>query len=269
MTCAFDTAGTAAKSKLAQALVRRQMAVGAGTCEPPRLALVHLLLEQHTEEALCWPAFAVGLLGQVCPQPLDRGQPQLGQHDRQACRIGGGDGGRCCSCGLQQFVVHRRGGQHDLRRRASSVGRGAKRSRNSSMSGNSPRSCMRCQHRPVQPRHWRDRPGRADPTISRQASRSLRRALMRSQACAYSLRGNIASRSTQRAKAPGLRLKRGQHVAPVDAPRMVVCDAAVQTLALEDLHAAEPGFHMLRRTAAPSADARRVSTARCRSRSWR
>ena len=47
------------------------------------------------------------------------------------------------------------------------------------------------------------------PTIKRHAARSGNVWLMCSQACAYSLRGNIASRSTHRAKAPGLRFKLG------------------------------------------------------------
>jgi hypothetical protein len=57
------------------------MAVDAGAREPARLALVDLLLEQHAKEAFCRPTFAVGLLGQVGPQPPHRGESQFCQHE--------------------------------------------------------------------------------------------------------------------------------------------------------------------------------------------
>ena len=42
----------------------------------------------------------------------------------------------------------------------------------------------------------------------------------------------------------GLALQAGQHVAPVDAPGVAVGRAGVQPLALEDLHAAQPGVQV-------------------------
>ena len=82
-----------------QTLVRRQVAVDPSTRQSSCLAFMHFLLQQHPEEALCGPAFAVGLLGHGRPHPLDRGQSQFGEHQRQARCVGGGacgSSGRGC-----------------------------------------------------------------------------------------------------------------------------------------------------------------------------
>ena len=106
------------------------------------------------------------------------------------------------------------------------------------MSGSSPRRAAR-QHAGEFGHHLARSARSSRSTISRHACRSGNW-LHVLPGRAYSLRGNIASRSTQRANAPGLRFS-GQHVAPVDAPRRA---AGVQPLALEDLHPAQPGIQV-------------------------
>ena len=138
MTCAFETVGTAAKSKLAELLSGRQWRLQPMPLDPPRLALGQLVLQQHAEEALGRPALLVGLLGELRPQPPDRRQAQLGQHDRQPRRIGrvalvagthaaSSSSSYCAGAATRTLTVGMR------------VGRGANPRAARSMSGNSPR----------------------------------------------------------------------------------------------------------------------------------
>ena len=52
-------------------------------------AFGHLVFEQRGQEAGRLPAFLVRALGELGPQPPDRGQPQFIEHQRQACRLMG------------------------------------------------------------------------------------------------------------------------------------------------------------------------------------
>ena len=80
-----------------------------------------------------------GQLGKLGPQPLHRWQPQLAEHDRQACGLGGRDVDgavhAASSSSSYSFAEGKITSTCGI-----SAARGAKRARKTSMSGNSPRS---------------------------------------------------------------------------------------------------------------------------------
>ncbi len=82
--------------EVGERLVAGEVGFEAVTGQAPALALGDLVLEQHREQSHRRPALAVGLRADRLPQPPDGGQAQLGEHDRQARRVG----------------VKRRGGVH-------------------------------------------------------------------------------------------------------------------------------------------------------------
>jgi hypothetical protein len=55
-------------------------------------ALGHLVFQQAPQEATRWPTVLVRALCQFRPQPSDRGQAQLGEHQRVAPGVNGGGG---------------------------------------------------------------------------------------------------------------------------------------------------------------------------------
>ena len=76
MTCAFDTLGTAAKSKLDSRL--SGLSADSARWRSMRRASrsADLVLEQRLQQPIAGPALAIGLRAQLGGQPLDRGQPQ-------------------------------------------------------------------------------------------------------------------------------------------------------------------------------------------------
>jgi hypothetical protein len=82
---------------------RRQLGLLEVTLDAPLIALGELVLEQSGEIAGCWPAFAVGALGELRPQPTDGRYTQRGQQCRQADQIDGDSSSRRRSaCGLRR-----------------------------------------------------------------------------------------------------------------------------------------------------------------------
>jgi hypothetical protein len=94
MTRALLTTGTASKSpfdklRSVDGLAGRQPGFGEMAFDAPPAALGHLMLGQRGKETRRRPSLLVGLGGEVGPDQLDGGQPQLGQQQRDA---GGVDG---------------------------------------------------------------------------------------------------------------------------------------------------------------------------------
>jgi hypothetical protein len=94
MTRALLTTGTASKSpfdklRSVDGLAGRQSGFGKMAFDAAASALGHLMLGQRGKEARRRPSLLVGLGGEIGPDQLDGGKPQLGQEQLDA---GGVDG---------------------------------------------------------------------------------------------------------------------------------------------------------------------------------
>ena len=89
ITWAFETIGTASKSKRVERLAGGQPRLGEMPFDAAAAALGHLVLGERRQEAGRRPAFLVGLLGELGPDQLDGRQAQLAQQELDAGGIDG------------------------------------------------------------------------------------------------------------------------------------------------------------------------------------
>ena len=147
MTWALLTIGHGLEVEGVEGLAGRQPGFGEMAFDAAAAALGHLVLGESGEEACGRPAFLVGLGGELGPDQLDGGQPQLGEEQREA---GGVDGiGRLHAASIApaghrpvdgaEFVV-RMSGTSSTVMSGMAAGSGAKRSRRRSRSGSLPAS---------------------------------------------------------------------------------------------------------------------------------